>query len=170
MATYTNIKKAFFALSPKEQEAMFKEIYGFSKDMKSFLDIRLVGDGEEEYIKQIKKASESVTSKGTPKTIQVQKVNAILTKAKKSKVSKKTLCEMEWIAFDGYVTFLDDYGDGPEIYYDKVYSHLENYLFLISKIYTAQEEEKKIEEVKIYIKKHKNMYCDGLWELLEDDI
>ena len=97
MATLKDIKKEFFALSQKEQEQLIKEIYGFSKDMKSFLNIRLTGSGEEKYIKEITKATESCTPKGYPKDIKVKTVNSILTKAKKSKVSDKTLCEMEWI-------------------------------------------------------------------------
>ncbi len=146
---------------------MFKEIYEFSKDMKEFLSIRLVGEGEEIYIKQISKASESATPRGMPKDIEVRKVNTVISKAKKAKVSDKTLCEMEWIAFDGYVTYLNDYGDGPEIYYDKIYTHLENYLFLFSKIYTEEETKEKIEDVKYYINQHDNMYFDDLWELVK---
>ena len=35
MATLREVRKAFFELSSKEQEAIFKEIYGFSNDMKN---------------------------------------------------------------------------------------------------------------------------------------
>lgn len=42
--------------------------------------------------------------------IKVIKVNSILNKAKKSNVKKETLWTMEWYAFDGYMTFLNDYG------------------------------------------------------------
>lgn len=167
MATLREIKKAFFALSQKEQEAMIKEIYGFSKDVKEFLNIRLLDDGEEQYIQQISKATESQTPKGYPKEISVREVNAILSKAKKSKVSDKTLYEMEWIAFDGYMTYLDDYGGGPEIYEDKVYDHLNNHLQLLSKM-GNEEEQKKIEEIAKYLRKHTNMYYDHIWELFEE--
>jgi len=168
MATLREIKKEFFALSQKEQEQILKEIYGFSKDMKSFLDMRLTGSGEEKYIKEITKATESCTPKGYPKNIQVKTVNSILTKAKKSKVSDKTLCEMEWIAFDGYMTFLDDYGGGPEIYEDKIYDHLNNYLALLKKISTSKEYISELEEVSIYLRGHTNMCYDYIWELFKE--
>jgi heterodisulfide reductase subunit A-like polyferredoxin len=168
MATLREIKKAFFALSQKEQEAMIKEIYGFSKDMKSFLDMRLLGDGEEQYIQQIMKATEPKMRGGYPKEISVREVNAILSKAKKSRVSKKNLCEMEWIAFDGYMTFLNDYGGGPEIYEDKVYDHLNNHLRLLLELGTIEENEEKIEAVAKYLRRHTNMYYDHIWELFEE--
>jgi|GEM_PF-2935494 len=162
MATLREIKKVFFTLSPKEQEQIIKEVYGFSKDMKSFLDMRLLGDGEEEYIKAITKVTESQTPKGYPKDIEVHKVNAVLTKAKKSKVSQKTLCKMEWIAFDGYMTYLNDYGGGPEIYEDKVYDHLNNYLHFLIESNPTQEQ---IQKVRNYLRTHTNMYYDHIWEL-----
>lgn len=168
MATLKNIKKEFFALSQKEQEQVIKEIYGFSKDMKSFLDMRLTGSGEEKYIKEISKATESCTPKGYPKEISVRMVNSILTKAKKSKVSDKTLCEMEWIAFDGYMTYLNDYGGGPEIYEDKIDDHLNNYLLLLDKTLDADEYSNKLEEVARYLRQHTNMCYDYIWEIFED--
>ena len=168
MATLKEIKKAFFALSQKEQETIIKEIYGFSKDIKSFLNVRLLGDGEKQYIEQITKASESETPKGSPKMIKVTTVNSILSKAKKSKVSKETLCEMEWIAFDGYMTFLNDYGGGPESYENKIYDHLKNYLLLLMEIGTTEERNDEIEEVRKYLRRHTNMYYDEIWELFEE--
>jgi len=168
MATLREIKKEFFTLSKKEQEQLIKEIYTFSKDMKIFLDMRLIGSGEEKYIKKITKATESCTPKGYPKDIKVKNVNSILAKAKKSKVSDKTLCEMEWIAFDGYMTFLNDYGGGPEIYEDKIYDHLNSYLLLLEKTVTDREYSDKLEYVSNYLIGHTNMYYDHIWELFED--
>jgi hypothetical protein len=168
MATLKDIKKEFFSLSEKEQEQIIKEIYSFSKDMKSFLDMRLTGSGEEKYIKEITKASESCTPKGYPKEIKVRTVNSIFTKAKKSKVGDKTLCEMEWIAFDGYMTYLNDYGGGPEIYEDKIYEHFKNYLLLLDKISKAEEYVDELEEVSKYLRNHTNMCYDYIWELFED--
>ena len=56
-----------------------------------------------------------------PKIINVRKVNTIVSRAK---VSKETLTQMQWLAFDGYMTYLNDHGGGPEIYEDKVYDHI----------------------------------------------
>jgi len=104
LATLREIKKAFFSLSKKEQEDILKEIYNFSKDVKDFMNVRLLGNGEDKFVEEIKKATESCTPTGRPKMIKVTKVNGILSKAKKSKVKKETLCDMQWYAFDGYVT------------------------------------------------------------------
>jgi len=164
MANLREIKKAFFELSDKEQESILKEIYSFSKDIKEFLNVRLLNDGEELYIEKIRKATESSTPMGLPKTIKVTQVNSILNKAKKSKVKKDTLCEMEWIAFDGYMTSLNDYGGGPESYENKVYDHLKNYLLLLNDISKNDE----LDGVKHYLREHTNMYYDHLWELFEE--
>jgi len=168
LATLRDIKKKFFSLSKKDQENMLKEIYGFSKDMKEFLNVRLLGDGEEKFIEQIKKATKSATSTGMPKIIKVVNVNSILNKAKKSKVKKDTLCEMEWIAFDGYMTSLNDYGGGPESYENKVYDHLKKYLLLLNDINKNEELNDELDGVKHYLREHTNMYYDHLWELFEE--
>ncbi len=165
MATLREIKKAFFELSSKEQEQIIKDIYGFSKDVKGFMNMRLLGNGEKQFIEQITKACESETPKGSPKMIKVITVNSILSKAKKSKVSKETLCDMEWIAFDGYMTFLNDFGGGPDSYENKVYYHLENYLQLLRELDKLEE---NIAEVQIYLRKNTNMYYDHIWELFEE--
>lgn len=169
MATLREIKKEFFSLSQKEQEIILKEIYEFSKDVKEFLNVRLLGDGEEKFIEQIKKATESETAKGTPKMIKVVNVNSILNKAKKSNAKKETLCTMEWYAFNGYMTFLNDYGGGPDSYENKAYDHLENYLLLlIESSNDKQSLEEELLEVENYLSQHSNMYNDHLWELFEN--
>jgi len=168
MANLREIKKAFFELSDKEQESILKEIYSFSKDIKEFLNVRLLNDGEELYIEKIRKATDSSTPTGLPKTIKVTQVNSILNKAKKSKVKKDTLCEMEWIAFDGYMTSLNDYGGGPESYENKVYDHLKNYLLLLNDISKNDELNDELDGVKHYLREHTNMYYDHLWELFEE--
>ncbi len=169
MATLREIREKFFSLSKKEQETILKEIYSFSKDIKEFMNVRLLKDGEDKFIEEIKKATESSTSTGRPKIIKVTKVNSILSKAKKSKVAKETLCDMQWYAFDGYVTFLNDYGGGPDSYKNKAYEHLKNYLRLLIEI---SNDKQKLEEellgVENYLSQHENMYNDHLWELYED--
>jgi hypothetical protein len=169
LATLREIKKKFFLLSEKEQEVILKEIYNFSKDVKDFMNVRLLGDGEDKFVEEIKKATESSTSTGRPKIIKVTKVSSILNKAKKSKVKKETLCDMQWYAFNGYVTFLNDYGGGPDSYENKAYDHFENYLRLLVEI---SNDKQKLEEellgVENYLNQHQNMYNDHLWELYED--
>ena len=137
--------------------------------MKEFLNVRLLGEGEEKFIEQIQKATDSATPTGLPKLIKVTNVNNILRKARKSNVKKETLCDMEWYAFHGYMTFLNDYGGGPESYEGKVYDHLKNYLLLLIDISDDKEElENELLGVEQYLSQHSNMYNDHLFELYED--
>jgi len=169
LATLREIKKAFFSLSKKEQEDILKEIYNFSKDVKDFMNVRLLGNGEDKFVEEIKKATESCTPTGRPKMIKVTKVNGILSKAKKSKVKKETLCDMQWYAFDGYVTFLNDYGSGPDSYENKAYEHFKNYLLLLVETSNDKQElEEELLGAENYLNQHQNMYSDHLWELYED--
>jgi hypothetical protein len=166
MATLRDIKKKFFLLSKKEQENLLKDIYGFSKDIKEFLNMRLLGEGEEKFIEEIQKATQTITSRGAPKMIKVPKVNSIISKAKKSKVNKNTLCNMHWYAFDGYMTFLNDYGGGPDSYENKTYDHLKEYLLLLIEISDNKKElQEELKNVKSYLDIHNNMYNDHLYEL-----
>ncbi len=148
---------------------ILKEIYGFSKDVKEFMNMRLLNEGEEKFIEQIKKATvSSYPRTGLPKIIKVTNVNAILSKAKKSKVSPETLCEMEWIAFDGYMTFLNNFGAGPDSYESKVYDHLKAYLLLLLETESGEELDDELAGVADYLISHTNMYYDPIWELYEE--
>ncbi len=110
MATFTEIKKKFFSLPQKEQELLLKEIYGLSKESKRFLDVRLTGANEVNFIEEITKSTRYATPNGYPKDIEVRKVNTILSNAKKCKVAPQILEKMELIAFEGYMGSLNDYG------------------------------------------------------------
>ena len=169
LASLKEIKKSFFSLSQKEQENILKEIYSFSKDVKEFMNVRLLGDGEEIFIEQMKKVTQSSTPSGTPKMIKVANVNSVLNKAKKSKVNEETLCTLQWYAFDGYITFLDDYGGGPESYENKADEHFKNYLLLLFKTSTNK---KKLQEelygIENYLNDHNNMNNEYLWEIYEE--
>ena len=168
MATFRDIKKEFFNLDVKEQEQLLKELYNFSKDTKQFLNTRLMNDGEEAFIEEIKKATDYYTHSGIPKEISPRKINSIISKAKKSKVNTKIIIEMELIAFKAYMNFLNDFGGGPEIYEDKIYDHLKNYLELLLSNQLNSDIATKIDEMKNYLYKNQNMYYDHIWELFQD--
>jgi hypothetical protein len=168
MATFSEIKKKFFSLSQKEQERLLKEIYGLSKESKRFLDVRLSGLNEINFIEEITKATRYSTPNGYPKDIEVRKVNSILSNAKKCKVDPKILEKMELIAFKGYMGYLNDYGGGPEIYESKVYDHLDNYLNLVILNHSVEEQVTIFENTKAYLYQNTNMYYDHIWELFEE--
>lgn len=167
MATFTEIKKKFFSLSQKEQKLLLKEIYGLSKESKRFLDVRLAEANEMDFIEEITKATRYTTPNGYPKDIAVRKVNGILSNARKCKVDPKILEKMELIAFQGYMGSLNDYGGGPEIYENKVYDHLDNYLNLVILNHSVEEQVNIFQNMKAYLYQNTNMIYDHLWELFE---
>jgi len=168
MTKYKDIKKEFFNLSIKEQERIFKEIYDFSNDIREFLKNRLINENEIQYIEEIEFETDYYSSMGIPQILSTRKINSIINKAKKAKVSVSILEKMEYIAFKGYADSLNDFGDGPEIYEKKVYDHLKNYLLLIIKNNSQKDIDDKIKHIKNYLLKNTNMYYDHLWELFED--
>jgi hypothetical protein len=168
MATFTEIKKKFFSLSPKEQELLLKEIYGLSKESKRFLDVRLSGANEENFIEEITKATQYATPKGYPKDIEVRKVNSILSNAKKCKVDSQILEKMELIAFEGYMGSLNEYGGGPDTYENKVYDHLNNYLNLVMSNHLVEEQGTLFDDMRLYLRQNTNMYYDHIWELFKE--
>ena len=168
MATYRDIKKEFFNLSTKEQEQILKEIYNFSKDVKEFLNTRLSSDSGGNYIKEIEKATDYYTPSGIPKDMSVKKINSVISKAKKAKADISILEKMEFIAFKAYIDFLNDFGGGPEIYEDKVYDHLKNYISLVLKNDTQKDIETKLTYIENYLLNNTNMYYDHLWDLFEE--
>jgi len=168
MATYRDIKKEFFDLSKKEQEQILKEIYNFSKDVKEFLNTRLTSDNGKSYIDEIEKATDYYTVSGIPKDMSVRKINSVISKAKKAKVDVSILEEMEYIAFKAYLDFLNDFGGGPEIYEEKVYEHLKNYLILVLENNSQQNIETKVQHIQEYLLNNTNMCYDYLWELFEE--
>ena len=168
MATFRDVKKKFFTLNIKEQEQLLKEIYNFSKDMKQFLNTRLMHDSEEVFIDEIRKATDYYTRSGIPKEMSPRKINSILTKAKKSKVTLNTLEKMELIAFKAYMNFLNNFGGGPEIYEDKVYDHLKNYLELIVNTASNNDIDTKVDEIQTFLYANQNMYYDHIWELFHE--
>jgi len=168
MATFKDVKKEFFNLSDKEQVQLLKEIYNFSKDMKQFLNTRLMNDNAEVFIDELNKATNYYTHSGIPKEMSPRKINSIITKAKKSKVSTGILEEMELIAFKAYMNFLNDFGGGPDIYESKVYDHLENYLQLLLKNPSNDNRDDKIVEIQYFLYQNQNMYYDHIWGLFKD--
>lgn len=168
MATFRDIKKEFFNLSNKEQEQIFKEIYNFSKDMKQFLSTRLMNDNEEAFVDELNKATDYYTRSGIPKDMSPRKINSIINKAKKSKVSAETLKEMELIAFKAYMNFLNDFGGGPDIYEDQVYDHLNNYIQLVLNNPSNENKDDEIVEMQYFLCQNQNMCYDYIWNLFKE--
>ena len=83
-------------------------------------------------------------------------------------MSADILCEMEWIAFDGYMTFLNDFGGGPDSYEIRVDIHLNNYLSLLKNVSKGEKLENELQGVRDYLRSHQNMCYDNIWGLFKD--
>ncbi|MBI5787325.1 MAG: hypothetical protein HZA78_00520 [Candidatus Schekmanbacteria bacterium] len=169
MASFKEIKEKFDQLSPQGKEDLFKEIYSFSKEMKLFLENRLLGGKDDVFITAMEKETiGKVYKKGIPGTPNGKVVNSIIAKARKSLVSTWTLIKLEHLAYRGFIEFLNEYGGGPESFDDMACKHLEAYLNLVKSESKDQEEKYKIfQEVKKYLLDKNNMYTDSLDDVFE---
>ena len=97
-----------------------------------------------------------------------RRVNAIISKAKKSSISVWTIIKLEHLAYCGFIEFQNEFGGGPENFDDMACKHLENYLNLIKETIKNEKERKQIfQEVKKYLMKKDNMYVDSLVDTFE---
>jgi len=164
------IKKSFHSLGRVGQDRLLSEIYGLSKETRNLLESRLLHFVDEAtLIKEMEKETlDKVFNGFHPGLPNGKKVNSIIARAKKLNASERTLMDLERIAFEGFVEFLNEFGGGPESFEQMACDHLEKYLQLVRKVYTNEEDYlKQVSEIRKYIQKKNNMYVDGLWEIFE---
>jgi len=174
MSTFKQVKNAFNKLSEDKKEKLLQDIYDFSKDMKIFLESRLLEntDSGKEFVNQMQKETldKVFKRKGEPGTPDGRKVNSIISKAKKSKVDIEIIIELEKLAFEGFVEFLNEFGGGPENFDEMAANHLEEYLKLVKYHFENENEQIKIfEEMRNYLLKKDNMYTDYVYEVFEEE-
>lgn len=171
MSSFKIIKRGFNALSDREKVKILKEIYDFSKEMRMFLEsIFSDKDAGDEFIRMIKKETvEKVYRVGRPGIPDGRKVNSIISKARKQKISPYALMELEKLAMRGFVEFLNEYGGGPESFDKMSADHLENYLELVKSLIESEEDRKNIfEEMRKYLFLKNNMNTDNLDDVFEE--
>lgn len=164
------IKKSFHSLGRVSQDRLLSEIYSFSKEIRNLLESRLLHRVDESaLIKEMEKETlDKVFHSPEPRLPNGKKVNSIIAKAKKLNASGGTIMDLERLAFEGFVEFLNEFGGGPESFEQMACDHLEKYLQLVKKIYTDEEDYlKQVDEIRRYIQKKNNMYVDGLWNIFE---
>lgn len=170
MARLNEVVKKFHTLSKDEQNDLLRELYNYSKDIKLFLESKLCLQYDADYLINAmeKETIGKVYRKGRPATPNGNKVNAIISKAKKASISTKTILELEQLAYRGFIEFLNEYGGGPENFDEMACNHLEEYLRLIkTKIKDVNERKRRYEEVKKYLLKLNNMMTDSIDETYE---
>lgn len=96
MSNFTAIKKEFHKLSSKEQEALLRDMYTFSKDTRLFLEGKLLeGDTvAREFIREMERETiDKIYHRSTPVTPNGRVINSIISKARKASASVHTLME-----------------------------------------------------------------------------
>jgi len=163
MSNFTQIKKEFNSLSQKEKDALLKDIYGFSQDMKIFLQSRLLvkSDAGKLLVKEMEKETIKKVYANTPKDVSGRKVNAIISKAKKAKVDIWTMLELEKLAFRGFIEMMNEYGFWDENIENMGCRHFGIYLSLVkTKVNDKEEKLKLLEEARQYLHSLNNMSTD----------
>jgi hypothetical protein len=167
MSHFSSIKKEFFKLSAKEQEAVLRDLYQFSNDNKRLLEGKLL-DGDipaKEFIRQMEKETiAKVYKRGTPQTPNGKVVNSIISKAQKSNVGLHTMMILEEFAYRGFIEYLNEFGGGPESFDEQACNHLETYLKLTKENIVSPDREEIFQEVKNYLQKKDNMFTDTLYD------
>lgn len=109
-----------------------------------------------------------VYRKDNPATPDGRKINAIISKAKKLKVSNEILLELEKLAFKGFIEYLNEFGSGPDNFDGMSCRHLESYLNIIKeKIIDLDKQKTLFEETRKYLSKLDNMITDYLYDTYE---
>ena len=101
------VKEAFFDLNKREQSALIGEIYKFSKDMKLFLENRLLGVETKAYFEELEAITYERFGAIPPKWVDARKVNAVISKANKAKVGDFELFKLHLYVFEAYVVWID---------------------------------------------------------------
>ena len=168
----SSVKRAFHALNRAQQDRFLSELYGSSQDMRQFLESRLLHVVDEKILTNAmeKETLGKVFHSPNPRVPDGRKVRSIIARAKKLGANDETMMELERLAFQGFVEFLNEYGGGPESFDEMACDHLEAYLCLIKKI---QIDEKcyteDIDKVRQYLRKKHNMITDYTYEVFETE-
>lgn len=168
---FRQVVKAFFNLPKKQQEDFLRDLYGYSPDIKIFVESKLGLQADfQKYLTEMHRETiDKIYRKGTPGTPNGKVVNSIITKAQKAQVPLDIMLELEQLAFQGFIEFLNEFGGGPDSFDELSCKHLEAYLLLVQKHITNQVEQQKLfEEVKQYLREKNNMLTESIDEVFED--
>jgi len=164
------VRRAFHALSDVQQNHLLSEIYGYSQEMRDFLESRLLNTVDHQALVDAmqKETLGKVFYSPNPRIPDGRKVRSILARAKKLKASSETMMELERLAFEGFVEFLNEYGGGPETFDEMACDHLGAHLRLMKEVYTDEEAYAEgIDQVRRYLRGKHNMINDCLYDIFE---
>lgn len=166
----TVIKQSFHALTRPQQNKLLAEIYGFSPQIREFLDSRLLHavDGEALIDAMQKETLDKVFHSPNPRVPDGRSVRSIIARARKLGASDETMMELERLAFEGFIEFLNEYGGGPDSFDDMACSHLASYLRLARRVYEDEISYMDCtENIRRYLRKKRNMITDYVLDTFE---
>ena len=167
------VKHAFHACNQAQQNHLLSEIYNYSQEMREFLESRLLDivDDDALIVAMEKETLGKVFHRPIPQVPDGRKVRSILARAKRLKANDGIMMELERLAFEGFVEFLNEYGGGPESFDEMACDHLETYLQLTKRIFVDQEQYRnRIDGVRRYIQEKHNMITDFVYEVFEKEV
>ena len=166
----TKIKKAFSALDEKAQLALIKDVYNFSKEMKTFLEHRLLKVESKYYFDEMEKLTYVRFEAVPPQWLDARKINAIISKAKKADIGDLELFKLHFYVFEAYVVWIDMYGISDEAVENKCAIHLVKALELLHELSKINTDllEQYYQNAYDIVDKHDNMYRDHLYEIIDD--
>lgn len=168
---FRQVLKTFSNLSPRQQEDFLRDIYNYSPDIKIFVESKLgLQTDFQKYLAEMHRETVGkIYRKGMPGTPNGKVVNSIITKAQKAQAPLDILLELEHLAFQGFIEFLNEFGGGPDNFDELACKHLEEYLLLIHKYIAGQEKKQKLfTEVRRYLRQKNNMLTDSIDDIFEE--
>lgn len=164
---WLSVKKAFHGLDRTQQDRFLSELYDFSQGVRELLESRLfdIVDGKALIDAMEKETLGKVFHRPLPRVPDGRKVRSIITRAKKLKANDETMMQLERLAFEGFVEFLNEYGAESESFDEMACKHLEAYLRLIRKIYKDDQcYMEHLETVRRYLQGKHNMITDFVFD------
>lgn len=167
-----SVKNAFHELDQTQQNRLLSEVYNLSQGVRELLESRLLDivDGKALIDAMEKETLGKVFHRPVPRVPDGRKVRSIITRAKKLKANDATMMELERLAFEGFVEFLNEYGGESESFDEMACKHLEAYLRLIKKI--CKDEQgyaKRVDTVRRYLSEKHNMITDLLFDTFDTE-
>lgn len=166
------VKRVFNAWNQTQQNHLLSEIYGYSQEMRDFLESRLFNTVDHRALVNAmqKETLGKVFHSPNPRIPDGRKVRSIIARAKKLKANSETMMELERLAFEGFVEFLNEYGGGPETFDEMACDHFGAYLRLMKEAHTDEKSYAEgADQIRRYLRGKHNMGTDCLYDIFETE-
>ena len=162
------ILKEFHDLPRPAQESLLKDLYKYSEEVRLVIENRVIGAAD--FSDLVGKMERETVGKVRRRRIpNGRTVNAIVSSAKKSRAPYDVMMQLEQLAYQGFIEFLNTYGGGPDSFLDHGPRHLSAYLKLVKRFVPKEQQEDVILEVKQYLLDSNNMLTDYVDDVFTEE-